>query len=299
MDSLVLHVPAVEISDIPSDGSMASLLEDGRVLHFPGLGFLLDSQERELLRPELLSPRSRNISLSRDGSLKGCAGQATEQLRVSQMMARFHSFASRLVSSIAPQYMPHLRHAPTSFRPIQVSTRPQSWRADDRRLHVDAFPTRPNYGERILRVFMNLNPQGEARVWRVGEPFENIVQRFAPGLKPFVPWQARVLNAIGVTKSLRSEYDHIMLQLHDAMKADLAYQSDSSQVTFPFPPGSVWVCYSDQVSHAVMSGQYMIEQTFHLPVKQQYAPDKSPLGILERVMNRPLVSDQLRNRIGT
>lgn len=44
-------------------------------------------------------------------------------------------------------------------------------RADDRRLHVDAFPTRPNYGERILRVFANVNPAGVPRAWRVGEPF--------------------------------------------------------------------------------------------------------------------------------
>ncbi len=39
----------------------------------------------------------------------------------------------------------------------------------------------------------------------------------------------------------------------------------------PFPPGSVWVCFSDQTSHAVMSGQFMLEQTFFLPVKRDGA----------------------------
>ena len=63
---------------------------------------------------------------------------------------------------------------------MQVSTRKQSVRADDRRLHVDAFPSRPNYGERILRVFTNVNPDGEPRVWRVGEPFEDVAPRFLP-----------------------------------------------------------------------------------------------------------------------
>ena len=61
----------------------------------------------------------------------------------------------------------------------------QSWRADDRRLHVDAFPSRPNYGERILRVFTNVNPDGEPRVWRVGEPFEAVARRFLPRAKPY------------------------------------------------------------------------------------------------------------------
>ena len=56
-----------------------------------------------------------------------------------------------------------------------------------------------------------------------------------------------------MTKSLRSEYDHLMLQLHDGMKSDLDYQEKCEQQTVPFPAGSVWVCFSDQTSHAVMS----------------------------------------------
>ncbi len=92
-----------------------------------------------------------------------------------------------------------------------------------------------------------------------------------------------------MTKSLRSEYDHLMLQLHDAMKADQGYQSDGPQQTVPFPAGAVWVCFSDQTSHAVMSGQYMLEQTLHLPAARQYNPQSSPLAILSRLTGRTLV----------
>jgi hypothetical protein len=92
-----------------------------------------------------------------------------------------------------------------------------------------------------------------------------------------------------ITKSKRSEYDHLMLHLHDAMKADLDYQKSSPQETMPFPPGSVWICFSDQTSHAVMSGQFMMEQTFFLPVKAMARPDHAPLGILERLKGRALV----------
>jgi hypothetical protein len=165
----------------------------------------------------------------------------------------------------------------------------QSWRADDRRLHIDAFPSRPNYGERILRVFTNVNPAGAPRVWRVGEPFETVARRFLPRAKPYSRWQARLLQTLHVTKSFRSEYDHLMLQLHDGMKSDLDYQRSAQQQTVPFPAGSVWVCFSDQTSHAVMSGQYMLEQTLHLPAARQYNPDSSPLAILSRLTGRTLV----------
>ena len=164
----------------------------------------------------------------------------------------------------------------------------QSWRADDKRLHIDAFVSRPNHGERILRVFTNVNPHSVPRVWRVGEPFEDVARRFLPGAKAYSAWQAGLLKTLHVTKTLRSEYDHLMLQLHDGMKADLDYQRNAPQQTVPFAAGSVWVCFSDQTSHAVMSGQYMLEQTLHLPAARQYDPSASPLAVLERLTGRPL-----------
>ena len=113
----------------------------------------------------------------------------------------------------------------------------------------------------------------------------DVMPRFAP----YSRWQAHLLQLLRVTKSLRSEYDHLMLQLHDAMKKDMDYQQDAHQVTMPFAPGSVWVCFSDQTSHAVMSGQYMMEQTFHLPAAKQYDPEASPLAILTRLTGRKLI----------
>jgi hypothetical protein len=41
-------------------------------------------------------------------------------------------------------------------------------------MHVDNFPSTPTRGKRILRVFTNVNPSGRARVWRMGEPFEQM-----------------------------------------------------------------------------------------------------------------------------
>lgn len=264
-------------------------LEAGKVLFFPQLRFELTPDETRLLRADVRDEKSRNISLRNDGVLAGAAVQGEEQARLAAMIGRFRAQACALIDAIAPAYKPALRLAPTSFRPTQVESRTQSWRADDRRLHVDAFPSRPNRGERILRVFTNLNPNGEPRVWRVGEAFEDIARRFVPRAKPYVAWQAKALKALHVTKSLRTEYDHLMLQLHDGMKGDVDYQRNSPQVTMPFPPGSTWVCYSDQASHAVMSGQFMMEQTLHLPAEAQVDPTASPLAILERLAGRSLL----------
>lgn len=266
-----------------------SAVEAGKVLYFPRLGFTLEAGEQQLLRADIRDPKSRNISLDAQGVIKGVQGDTATQAAVAAMVGRFRTQARMLVDSLLPAYAPHVRMAPTSFRPTAVETRIQSWRADDRRLHVDAFPSRPNYGERILRVFTNLNPLGAPRVWRVGEPFEDMARRFLPRVKPYVGWQASLLNALHVTKSRRSEYDHLMLQLHDAMKADLDYQKTSPQVTMPFPAGSVWVCFSDQTSHAVMSGQFMMEQTLHLAPSVQYDQEASPLAILTRMTGRTLV----------
>jgi hypothetical protein len=163
-----------------------------------------------------------------------------------------------------------------------------SWRKDDSRLHVDAFPSRPTDGERILRVFANINPQ-LPRVWRVGEPFEAMARTMLPRIRRPLPGAALALAGLRVTKGLRSEYDHLMLGLHDAAKADMDYQRQCGQQTVSFAPGTTWLCFSDQVMHAAVSGQYMLEQTIHLPVTALYDASRAPLAILQRLTGRTLV----------
>jgi hypothetical protein len=123
----------------------------------------------------------------------------------------------------------------------------------------------------------------------VGEPFEHVARRYLPQASAYSAWQAKLLQALHVTKSLRSEYDHLMLQMHDRMKADEEYQRTSPQQMVAFPSGSTWVCFSDHTVHAAMGGQHLLEQTFHLPVERQYAPAASPLAILTRLAGHPLI----------
>ena len=289
MDSRIIEIPVSNWDGARSEPEWVAALEAGKVLYFPQLAFKPLPTEAALFTPDIRDPKSRNISLNAQGKLAGAAGDPAQLAALAGMIARYREQALQLVHALLPRYTESLRLAPTSYRPMQVESRAQSWRADDRRLHVDSFPSRPNYGERILRVFSNVNPNGVPRVWRVGESFEAIAKTFVPRAKPYSRWQAQVLQALHVTKSLRSEYDHLMLQLHDGMKGDLDYQRDCEQVTMPFAAGSSWVCFSDQTAHAVMSGQYMMEQTLHLPAAKQYEPAASPLGILQKLTGRALV----------
>jgi hypothetical protein len=176
-----------------------------------------------------------------------------------------------------------------SYRPVAVEGRETSWRKDDTRLHVDSFPSNPMRGRRLLRVFHNLNPNGQPRSWRVGEPFEDFARRFLPTIPKPLPGSAAVLHALHITKSRRSAYDHYMLQLHDRVKSDMAYQRDAQQLAVAFAPGTTWVVYSDQVLHAAMGGQFMMEQTFYLEPTDMLIPASAPLAVLQRLLGRPLL----------
>ena len=81
--------------------------------------------------------------------------------------------------------------------------------------------------------FTNIHPGGVGRLWRVGEPFEVVARPLLAARQTVFPRLAGEAAAAccGVTKSLRSEYDHLMLQLHDGMKSSLDYQQDAQQVT--------------------------------------------------------------------
>jgi len=154
---------------------------------------------------------------------------------------------------------------------------------------LNKFSSNFSTNGRILRIFTNINPNGENRSWRVGESFPTLAERFLPRLKSYSPVSSWLQNTIGITKSYRSHYDHLMLQMHDAMKGDADYQKNGPQVAIEFPPGSSWICFSDQTPHAAMGGQFMLEQTFLLPVDEMHDPQQSPLKVLESLTHKSLI----------
>lgn len=287
----------IEILDIaewtpvqaPDAARVAAALEAGKLLWLPRLRFEMRPDQRRFLDPRWSDPRAKNISYDpATDAVKGAIGNGADLEDLRRLLARFHQRALSLIRTLLPAYAPHLRAARASLRLLPVAGRARSWRQDDSRLHVDAFPSRPNHGERILRVFANVHPGSVPRVWRVGEPFPDLARRFLPRLREPFPGAAPLLHGLRITKSRRSAYDHYMLCLHDAMKADLKYQNTAPQETVALPPGSAWICFSDQTSHAAMSGQHLLEQTLHLPAAGLYDPASSPLRILESLKGRAL-----------
>jgi 3-deoxy-D-manno-octulosonic acid hydroxylase-like protein len=276
----------VELPNV--EKSAVSVLEAGRVLFLPLLPFETDAGERPLFTPSALGG-SKNVSYDpATGRVSGTTLTGRDAEALAALMRRFHLAAHGLVSALLPAYAGRLQPARASFRPAEIAGRASSWRQDDTRLHVDSFPATPTGGRRILRLFTNVNPSGRSRSWRVGDRFEAVAGRFVARLTMPLPGSGRALALLRLTKAPRTPYDALMLKLHDAMKADEAFQRESPQEAIEFPAGSTWIAFTDEVSHAATAGQHQLEQTFLLPVDAMLDESRSPLRALERIKGRRL-----------
>ncbi|MCE0724114.1 MULTISPECIES: Kdo hydroxylase family protein [Legionella] len=265
-----------------------NLLEEGKVLFFPEYFFA--DVDPLLLSENVLDGSRKNVSYDirnqKLSAFKKDMNNLGSKLR--PMMHGYAEFAHQLIQTVLPSYVPHLQWGRTSFRPAQINGRISSKRKDDTRLHVDSFSASPVHGLRILRVFCNINPHNEPRVWNLGEPFTDVLNRFAPKIAPYSKMKAKMLKWVKATKTLRSPYDHYMLHLHDMMKLDDVYQAKVEKMQMDFPAKSTWIVFTDHVSHAALSGQHLLEQTFYLPVDKMVAPDYSPLNQWKKI--RPELS---------
>ncbi|MNG54850.1 hypothetical protein D3C79_129030 [compost metagenome] len=287
----VLTLPFTDLNMPEQDLTAQDLLEQGNVLYLPHKGFPLTHEEQGLLTTSLVSHRRKTISYQPElQKISGVADVGRIET-VKHLTERYYRFTVRLLSALLPGYRNAFSQPQTSLRlhPVTTWRDTTSWRKDDTRLHVDAFPSRPVHGNRILRVFCNINPNNESRIWRTGEHFDTLATRFLPSLGPCYPLVSRLQTVLGITKSRRSHYDHLMLELHNRMKSDADYQQRGVQQITEFAAGSLWICFSDQTPHAAVSGQFMLEQTFMLPLNAMNNPQLSPLRILEKLTGQALL----------
>ena len=257
-------------------------LESGKVIYFPNYSFAPLPNEQALLSETILDKKHKNISY--DQAHQRVSGSVTPELLplLQSFMHRYSEYANQLVLSLLPDYAGKIRLGRTSYRPAEIKGRASSKRKDDTRLHVDAFSSTPVNGHRILRVFCNINPYAEPRVWHLGESFPDVLKSFAQDIPSFNTRRAKLLKLVKATKTLRSPYDHYMLHLHDTMKLDDHYQQNLLKKRIDFPANSSWIVFTDHVSHAALSGQFVLEQTFYLPVGAMKNPEFSPLKLWEK-----------------
>lgn len=273
------------------NGECLKHLEEGQVVLLPKLDFPLLDEEKELITPSILSGNRKNVSFNpRTKELKGALCSAIKESLLKSMLARYSQFAFRLASQVFGSKIAHVRLDKVSLRPAEIETRVEgSVAKDDKRLHVDAFPSNPTGGARILRLFTNINFDNKPRIWKIGESFSQVASRFIPSIDAPIPFSAFLLHQLHITKSRRTLYDHYMLKLHDRMKESMEYQEGVNTELFSFQPHSTWMVFTDQVSHAVLSGQHVLEQTFSVAPEGLSYQEASPCKILEQMLGKRLI----------
>jgi hypothetical protein len=305
----------VKISDYTANGGWTSpaqaaerarwaceQLEEGRILYFDGIPYDFPEADRRFLLEQRQSESRihKNISYRpQQDMLRGSANDSAEDMaRLHGIMRHFSEEITALLSKVLSPYAPHWALDFASFRPEEEKGRDLSTHKRNDLLHVDAFPTRPTRGGRILRCFTNINPT-QPRNWLTTDRFPELAEKFAKaaGLDEIArsgdsrgSFVNTLRRAVGLKVVERSPYDKFMLRFHDYLKENSEFQQNCNKIHIAFPPMATWMCYTDSVPHAVLSGQYALEQTFIIPVKALVRPEKSPIRVLEKIAGRPLAT---------
>lgn len=275
-----------------------SELEAGAILYFATPPFDLPKGDVEFLLG--LKPADsrlhKNISYRPESDVLRGFSKDGSKARVHDIMRRYAARVREFVDGFLAPYAGRYQMDYASFRPLEEEGRDLSLHKRNDLLHVDAFPSRPTHGARILRVFTNVNPAKD-RVWVVGERFPYLAARFAnaAGLTKYASvrgvWSGlkRGLIQAGLPLPDRAPYDEFMLQFHDWLKENSEFQrAKEGKEQIAFPPMATWMVYTDSVPHAALSGQFAMEQTFIVPLEALVAPEVAPIRVLEKLAGKAM-----------
>jgi hypothetical protein len=279
-------------------------LEAGEILYFPATPIPLPADDIRFLLGQQQADSSlhKNIAYKPNSDrLSGFDAKTASPAAVERLHGIMRGYSQSVVQFLGRFLAPYQAHWTldyASFRPQEEQGRDLPQRRRNDLLHTDAFPTRPTHGARILRFFNNIHPH-RTRDWIVSDPFGQTVRQFVPqqiaprpgsSLSRLGKGAARALGLGAAVPSLkRSPYDDFMMRFHNFLKENPRFQADCPKYPFQFPPGSSWMVFTDTVPHAVLAGQYALEQTFLVPPAAMVRPEISPLKILEDLAHAPLV----------
>lgn len=279
-------------------------LETGDILFFPQSPIPLTEDELAFLRGQQQTGSSlhKNIAYKPNiDMLSGVDAKSADHAAIQRLHTIMRGYSQHVVHFLTAFLTPY--HAQwrldyASFRPLEEQNRDLPRRRRNDLLHTDAFPTRPTHGARILRFFNNIHPS-RSRDWVVGDPFAQTVHRFAPAqiaphpASPISRTGKSLGRAIGLGKAIpslkRTPYDDFMMRFHNFLKENEHYQNHTPRYPWQFPAGSSWMVYTDTVPHAVLAGQYALEQTLLVEPQALVQPEISPLHILEQIAKAPLI----------
>ncbi len=291
-------IPVTDTSGEPSPRHYEQL-EAGNILFFPQSPTPLSEEDCQFLLSQRQAEGAyyKNIAYRpSDDTVTGTA-RGGERQKLHQILKNYCFEACQFVARLLPRYAVRWRLDFTSFRPLEEEGRNLSLHSRNDLLHVDAFPTRPTHGDRILRFFTNLN-RSKPRIWITTENFEALARRFADdarlrgGAHRYnSAWRralGRIAETIGLRQFAASPYDNLMRHFHNFLKENREFQESCPKERVEFPPRSSWLVFTDMVSHAVLSGQFALEQTLIVPWRAQLKPELSPLNVLERLTGTSL-----------
>lgn len=280
-------------------------LEEGNILFFPESPIAIQPEDRSFLLTlqQTSSGLHKNMAYKpavdrvSGADIKGALPESAERLH--RILREYSQHATEFLAGFLGPYQARWRLDYGSFRPEEEQGRDLPLRRRNDLMHTDAFPTRPTRGARILRFFTNLNP-ARTRDWITGEPFKTLLPQFAPRQIALPRQRSTVAKlaadaacGIGLGKAIpalkRSPYDEFMMRFHNFLKENENYQANGKRESWYFPPGSSWMVYTDTVPHAVLAGQYALEQTYLVAPEAMVAPEHSPLGVLQAMTGQKLV----------
>lgn len=277
-------------------------LEAGDILFFPETPIEIPSDDLAFLigHQQVGGAYHKNIAYRPlEDRITGFDAQdsaSTERLRT--IMGRYSKDVIAFLREFLGPYQGKWKVDYASYRPEEEQSRDLALRKRNDLLHTDAFPTRPTHGDRILRFFNNINPE-RTRNWITTETFDVLVEKMRGGKLNggTVPLPTsmetsgikRTLTGLGAGKLIpslkRSPYDEFMMRFHNYLKENTSFQENCPKQHWEFPPSSSWMVYTDMVSHAVLSGQFALEQTLIVSREAMVTPERSPYGVLTRLSN--------------
>jgi len=276
-------------------------LEKGQIVFFRALPFHFPVEDQEFLLAQAWTELRLHKNVSYRPSediLRGVSGDARTIERIHTIMRNYSAQVIEFLTKFLTPYAAKWNLDFSSFRPLEEEGRDLPIHKRNDLLHVDAFPSRPTRGGRILRIFTNLNPK-RARVWNTTEGFESLARRFAldAGLGQIAEADTVISRTVqmwgeklGFRGMGRTPYDMFMLRFHDYLKENAEFQNSCPKFRLEFPPLATWLVFTDCVAHAVVSGQYAIEQTLLVPPQALVAPNAAPYRILENLVGHSLVT---------
>jgi hypothetical protein len=275
-------------------------LECGDILYFPQIPFEFPIADQKFL----LGQRQTAGSLHKNVSYRPAQDRLTgidqrdgaERTRVRAVMKTFSQNAVSFLAAFFPSYARSWKIDFASYRPLEEQGRDVSQRSRNDLIHVDNFPSRPSNGDRLLRVFANINPE-RPRVWVTSDSFEALARRYAKEVG--LPVQHGVIDRLrgvaidalaraGLPVVNRPPYDRFMLRFHHFLKENAEFQRICHKDRWEFPPGSSWIVFTDTTSHACISGQYALEQTMIVRHESLVYPEKAPISVLGELAGFPL-----------